>query len=475
MRIIRELCVGSKVEQAKNMMIEGDNIKAMRELHQHFGQIDLIVTDPPYNTGQSFRYNDKWDGGDTQSSSRHPNWLDMMRPRLQMMHEMLKPGGILAICIDDKELFQLGLMMNNVFGERNRIAIINWQKSYAPKNDSRHVSSATEYILVYAREKEKAKTGLLSRDEEMNSKYKNPDHDSVGDWRSSDPTASTPAKKDRYAIQSPFTGALHYPGCRAWSHPKSKMKEWLEAWGCRYEERYLQDGRAKALVLHKAPTPNIPTRQNLDNNFVVESDEVFHDPRIVATRQRVEKLRDHHAWPVLYFASKGKGRPAMKCYLKDVRQGKVPFTYWADEEYEESERIGVQSWGYKESGHSQTGINEINAIMGKGHQFQTVKPLKLIKKIIQLWCPPKGIVLDPFAGSGTTAHAVMELNRETGADRRFILIEQGNPETGDQYARSLTQERVRRIITGERLSLQGQLVPSAEPLKGGFVFKVLQD
>jgi adenine-specific DNA-methyltransferase len=97
---------------------------------------------------------------------------------------------------------------------------------------------------------------------------------------------------------------------------------------------------------------------------------------------------------------------------------------------------GSMSWDHEQSGHSQTGFNELNALVGKGHGFTTVKPLKLFRKIVQIWCPRKGIVLDPFAGSGTAGHAVLESNASEDADRRFILIEQGRPERGDPYARS---------------------------------------
>ncbi|KEO82443.1 site-specific DNA-methyltransferase [Tumebacillus flagellatus] len=483
-RVVRELCVGPEDQQARNLLIEGENLQAMVTLYKYRGQVDLIVTDPPYNTGQFFRYNDRWDEdpndpdlGDIVSledGSRHTKWMKAMMPRLNMMKAMLKPNGVIAVCIDDNELFHLGMMMDEVFGEQNRIAIINWQKSYAPKNDSKHVSSATEYVLVYARDKEQAKTGLLSRDEAMNAKYKNPDQDPEGPWKTNgDPTVATPAAKDRYAIQSPFTGALHYPGARAWSNPKKKMKEWLEAWGSSYVERDLGDGRPKALVLKNAPVPRVPSDQNLDNNPVVEATEQLEDTVLAAARQAAEAIRDHEVWPMLYFSSNGQGRPAIKRYLKHVKQGKIPLTYWADEEYEDPEALGVQSWDHEESGHSQIGINELDTILGKGHQFQTVKPLKLMKKIIQLWCPPNGLVLDPYAGSGTTAHAVLELNYETGSDRRFILIEQGSPEQGDAYARSLTHERVRRAITGQRPSSNGSLEATALPLPGGFEFRQL--
>lgn len=127
-----------------------------------------------------------------------------------------------------------------------------------------------------------------------------------------------------------------------------------------------------------------------------------------------------------------------------------------------------QSWDHEESGHSQAGINELDAVVGKGHNFTTVKPLRLFKKIVQLWCRPDGIVLDAFAGSGTTAHAVLELNNETSANRRFILIEQGNTDKGDHYAKTLTAERVRRVITGDWAS------GKHEPLAGGFRFVELK-
>ena len=110
--------------------------------------------------------------------------------------------------------------------------------------------------------------------------------------------------------------------------------------------------------------------------------------------------------------------------------------------------------------------------MGIGHGFETVKPLRLFKKIIQIWCPPAGIAFDPFAGSGTTGHAILDLNLESGADRRFVMVEQGRPERGDSYARSLTAERMKRAISGERVDKDGGRA-EAPPLPGGFRFAKL--
>src|SRR6202000_486673 len=93
-------------------------------------------------------------------------------------------------------------------------------------------------------------------------------------------------------------------------------------------------------------------------------------------------------WPKLHFGSSGNSGPNLKRHLKYVKKGKVALTYWADDIYDEPVYLASQSWNHKESGHSQTGINELDAIVGKDHGFDTVKPLKLFEKIIQLWCPP---------------------------------------------------------------------------------------
>ena len=174
-------------------------------------------------------------------------------------------------------------------------------------------------------------------------------------------------------------------------------------------------------------------------------------------------------WPQLYFGIKGTGRPQLKRYLEDVKKGRVPMTYWADEDIEDPEVLGDVSWDHEESGHSQTGVNELTAIVGAGHGFETVKPMSLMTKLIHIWCPLTGTVLDPFAGSGTTGHAVLKLNHDQDADRRFILVEQGRPENGDSYAKTLTVDRLRRVVEG---TWAGKKKHAA--LGGGYTFKTLE-
>lgn len=464
-RNISSLGYGSSTEQAQNILVEGDNLQSMVTLYKERGHVDLILTDPPYNTGKDFRYNDKWDEDPNDpglgefvsldDSARRTKWMRFMWPRLQMMKSMLKPGGILAICIDHRELLRLGQMLDELFYEENRLGIINWQKSYAPRNDNKHLSTATEYVLVYAKDASKARTGLLNRTEAMNSKYTNPDNDPLGPWRPGDASAGKGPRNQGmvYAIQSPFTGELHYPppmGC--WRIAQKTLLEILGEWKVEFELRTLDDDAIRAELL------------NIDGAKLKPAKAIVLAEPLEEARHKAEVRLAAGVWPRIYFGPDGQGRPTTKRHLERVKKGVVSMTYWANEEYEIPEELGSVSWEHSESGHSQTGIKELDAIVGPNHGFTTVKPLRLFEKIIQLWCPSDGLVLDPFAGSGTTGHAVLSLNYLTGSNRRFILIEQGRPQRGDSYAQTLTSERLKRTASGNWANGQGV------ELGGGFSF-----
>lgn len=466
-----KLSVGLEADQAENLLVEGENLQTLVSLYKYRGQVDLVLTDPPYNTGQDFRYNDRWDEDPNDpdlgrlvpadDGSRHSKWLRFMTPRLWMMKEMLRPGGVLAICIDHRELFRLGMLLDEMFGESNRIGILNWQKSYAPRNDQKHLSTATEYVLIYAKDIDRSKTGLLARTQAMDARYFSRDGDPEP-WKPGDLTAPGDVTHPGmvYAIQSPFTGLLHYPSeGRHWGSQKRRMKAWLDQWGSSYVERDIGDKRVKALVIKGAPLPG-ESAFTPDNKVLRKA------------RDSARAVMDRGNWPAAHWRDDGLGTFGLKKYLKHVKQGIVPTTFWADDDYDQPFEMGSTSWEHAESGHSQAGVNELSAIVGKGHGFETVKPMRLFKKIIQIWCPPKGIVLDPFAGSGTTGHAVLELNEEAAANRRFVLIEQGRPEKGDPYARSLTAKRLEHAISGKRV-VDGEVTVAAKPLPSGFRFQKL--
>ena len=474
-KIVKKYCVGDEVHQAQNEIWDGENLSTMVTLYKHRGQVDLIVTDPPYNTGEDFRYNDKWDKDPNDpdlgelvpkdDGSRHSKWLKFMTPRIWMMREMLKPGGVIAICIDHRELYRLGMLMDEIFNEENRIGIINWQKSYAPKSDSSGLSTATEYVLIYTKDESRSKTGLELRTASMDSKYGNPDNDKDGAWRNDNATAASGDEKSAYGIQSPFTGEIYYPGARYWATSKSNMKLWLEGWGSLYVEQDIEDA-----IVHSSKKGIKTTVKALvikgckfQNGIPLPAQKI-----LTTARRNAEEILEKGQWPKLYWGLTGKTGPQLKRRMSEVKKGRVPMTYWANEDYERPLDIESQSWDHEDSGHSQAGINELDSVVGKGHEFKTVKPLRLIKKIIQIWCRADGVVMDPFAGSGTTGHAVLELNAEADVNRRFILIEQGNTDKGDHYARTLTAERVKRVVTGDWAS------GTRAPLLGGFRFVELK-
>jgi adenine-specific DNA-methyltransferase len=471
-RTIKKYSVGSEEAQSRNLVIEGDNLQAMATLYRERGQVDLILTDPPYNTGNDWRYNDRWEDdpndpgiGDWVSAddgARHTKWMRFMWPRLQMMKSMLKPSGVLAICIDHRELFRLGQMLDEpeLFGEQNRLAIINWQRSATRRNDKGGrsgqggVSTATEYILVYARDREKAQTGIEDRGGDE--AYRNPDGDPGGDWYGVDPFApGAPTHPGMvYAAQSPFTGQLHYPpGNKCWGNEKTWVKAQLEQWGSTYEERDLKDEKKRALLLKGAKDPR--------------GSDPLQDPVVKRARGKALKIRNG-VMPELFFTKQGDGRPRRKAYLEKIKQGLVPTTFWANDDQGGPIALETASWPHSASGTSEVGARELGAIVGQNHGFETVKPLKLFSKVIQLWCPEDGLVMDPFAGSGTSSHAVLATNSEHDLSRRFIAIEQGRPERGDSYARSLLADRLERVITGDWTS--GKM----DGVGGGFRFSTLE-
>ncbi|CAG8622029.1 4623_t:CDS:2 [Ambispora leptoticha] len=182
-----------------------------------------------------------------------------------------------------------------------------------------------------------------------------------------------------YGIQNPFTGQFCKPPTGShWRFAKSRMKGFLEGWGSEYEETDIKDGKSPALLIKGFSITNL--------------ENPLQDPAIQKSSKKAYEILEKGPWPKIIFSHGGKGKPQQKRYLSDMKEGHIPITYWGKD-------------------------SEISQSVGRGHGFETAKPLKLFQKIIQLWCPPNGLVFDPFGGSGTTGHAVLQLNKETGANR----------------------------------------------------------
>jgi len=375
-----------------NVFIEGDNLEVLKLLQNAYHKkVKMIYIDPPYNKDKDFVYKDTW--GDsiqnymmqtdqlreegytsTKTSStgrRHTNWLNMIYPRLWLSRNLLKDDGVIFVSIDDDEVHNLRKVMDEIYGEENFVANVIWEKKYSPQNDAKWLSDNHDHVLIYAKNKEIWRPNLLARTEEQNNRYKNPDDDYRGNWKSSDLSVKTYSKSNDYPIENPIGEKINPPKGRCWSVSKEKYK------------KLLNDNRI---------------------SFGVSND----------------------------------GVPRLKSFLSEVKQGTVPLTIWK----------------YIDVGHNQDALRELKNLFDGNAYFDTPKPTKLLKRMLHVGTSKNDLILDFFAGSGTTAHAVMDLNAEDGGSRKYILVQL--PEATDEKSEAykagykkisdITKERIKRVI-----------------------------
>ena len=345
-----------------NFLIEGDNLASLQLLEKtHKGKIDLIYIDPPYNTGKKdFVYDDVF--VDKTDLFKHSKWLSFMAVRLEIAKTLLSEKGTIFISIDDGEQAVLRQLCDSIFGENNFVANCIWEKKFSPQNDARWLSDNHDFVILYAKNKEKWKPNLLNRTEEMNARYSNPDDDPRGPWASSDFSARTFSESGNYPITTPSGRVIIPSDSRSW----------------------------------------------------ITNEETF--------KQLVSEGR-------IWFGKTGSNVPRIKTYLSEVQQGSVCKTIWFRSEV----------------GDTQEGTRDLKQVFeGKG-VFTSPKPLKLLQRVLELATTQESIILDFFAGSGTTGHAVMKLNAEDGGNRRFILCTNNE----NNICREVTYERIKRVIDKE--------------------------
>lgn len=192
---------------SENMLIHGDNLLALKALEQDFaGKIKCIYIDPPYNTGSAFS---KFEYED---NLEHSKWLSLMHPRLVLLKKLLhRTLGSLWISIDDDEGHYLKVLCDEVFGRSNFVANVIWEKKYSPSNDAKWLSDSHDHILVYANDKSTWRPKLLPRTNEMNARYKNPDNDPRGVWKSGDVLVKSFSESGVFAIVNPNTQKEFWP------------------------------------------------------------------------------------------------------------------------------------------------------------------------------------------------------------------------------------------------------------------------
>lgn len=237
-----------------NLYIEGDNLEVLKILREDYlGKVKMIYIDPPYNTGNDLVYEDDFsqtsgefrgksgmfdeDGNmilqnyevNSESNGRfHTDWLNMIYPRLKVARDLLTEDGVIFISIDDNEVENLRKVCDEVFGERNFIAQLIWERAYSPKNDARFISNSHDYVIMFAKNIDNYVIGRLDRTDEANARYQNPDNDPRGVWKPSDLSVKTYNAECDYPITTPTGRIIEPPAGRCWRLSKKAFFERLQ-------------------------------------------------------------------------------------------------------------------------------------------------------------------------------------------------------------------------------------------------------
>ena len=199
-----------------NLLVQGDNLAALKSLLPHYaGAVKCVFIDPPYNTGNAFAH--------YYDALEHSLWLRMMYPRLVLLRDMLRDDGSIWITIDDDEAHYLKVIMDEIFGRKNFVANVVWQKKFSPQNDAKWLSDSHDHILLYAKNKEIWRPYPLPRTEMMDARYKNLDNDSRGVWTSSDFSVKTYSAEYDYPITTPSGTVVNPAKSRCWQTSKDKF------------------------------------------------------------------------------------------------------------------------------------------------------------------------------------------------------------------------------------------------------------
>jgi adenine-specific DNA-methyltransferase len=397
LQLVKEKCINVNKSDLRNVLIEGDNLHALAILSfTHKRKVDIIYIDPPYNTGENdFKYNDNY--VDREDAYRHSKWLSFMTSRLRLSKDLLKEDGVIFVSIGIQEQSHLRMLMDEIFGESNFIAMISRvQKSGSAQGT--HFAPSIDYVLCYAFNKsvvapfsqpftEQYLTGFKLIDEEGR-KYKTKEL-----YQSSlDPMRG--CINQRYFIEAPDGSLIIPPGENFPTEAKDGAqispvnrndKVWRWSQGRYQEER-------KNLIFKKSPRSSLVDQNGKQSNWAVY------------TRQ----------------------------YLK-AEGGTLPRDFL--DEFENSQGTAA--------------LKQLDL------HFTFAKPVGLISHLIEITNKNNPVVLDYFAGSGTTGEAVLTLNRQDGGNRKFILITNNEGQIMDEVC----HPRIKKLITGYK-NKKGDTLPS---------------
>lgn len=429
-----------------NLVVKGDNLLALRALLPYYaGQIKCIYIDPPYNTGsENWVYNDnvnspeirqwlgKVVGREAEDLSRHDKWLCMMYPRLRVMKDFLREDGVIMVSIDDFEVYHLRAIMNEIFGLQNFIAQLVWDKTR--KNDAKLFSVGHEYILIYARSLSYLrKLGTVWREAKPGAKEIVEKYNSLKALYGDDYEAMEAELRIWYRElpkghpSKALSRYKHIDKDGVW---RDRDISWPGGGGPRYD--VVHPGTGQPCKIPEAGwrfSTLEKMQQQIDLGLVV--------------------FRDDHTDP-----------PFRKAYINPITSD----VYDDEDEIDNSEEAGLQvmpSIIYKQA---QVSVKLLRNIFDGEQVFPNPKDHEVLMRIFKYITGPEDIILDAFAGSGSTGHAVLQLNRdERGSKRRFILIEMD-----ESIFSNVTTQRLKRVIEGYSYTTPRGRRDEIAGLGGGF-------
>ena len=378
-----------------NFLLEGDNLHSLNLLEKtNRGKVNIIYIDPPYNTGnKDFVYNDEFVG--REDLFRHSTWLSFMSERLRIAYKLLSKDGVIFVSIDDNEQAQLKLLMDEIFSEDNFIMCMPRITKKSGKTTSAYAKNH-DYILVYT--KRDQDIFVMEEHEDNAFKYADEYIEERGKYKLNqtlDYNSLSYSPSLDYPLE--IEGEVFYPGGskELWEE-RQRGKHRRADWAWRWSKKLFQFG--------------------YDNGFVV-----------------IKRKKDGSA----------------RIYTKTYLNAKIGQNSNGDLIIEHNKRVkATSSIEYIDNKYSNDNAKKDLSIFGLGDKFDYSKPVELIKKLIKAYYKNNALVLDFFAGSGTTAQAVLELNKEDSGSRRFILCTNNE----NNICREVTYQRIKSILTGTMIS-----------------------
>ncbi|KAA6331115.1 hypothetical protein EZS27_020246 [termite gut metagenome] len=395
-----------------HFIFEGDNYHTLYTLNfTHKKEVDVIYIDPPYNTGKTdkngrtdFKYNDRFIKLDDKF--RHSSWLSFINKRLRLAKYLLKQTGIVAISIDDNEMCNLKLLCDKIFNENNHIATVPTIMNLKGNQDQFGFAGTHEYTLFYAKNKSAAKIGEFDIDEELEKEWL---EDEIGLYKKGRALLADGEGKYRKE-RPPMYFPLLVKDDKAYLITKEEHSKIYDKESNTFDDNFIEELRKKY--------------QKLGYEFVLPIDSQESSLRWIWGFD--EKFQTHLNDVIISKRKNGfsfykKQRPK----LGDAPSKKPKTTF------------------YKPEYSSGNGTNQLKRL-GLENVFNNPKPIELIKDILFISGGKNALILDFFAGSGTTGQAVLELNKRDGGNRQFILCTNNE----NNICEEVTYSRIKKVVEG---------------------------